>query len=132
MSARQPGDVDIEIGGEKLRLRLTLGALAHMEEAIGGGDLSRLFERLKAPGAGDLLHLLHALLLGGGHALTLKMLKESDVDIAEAGRAIALAMKALSDGEAGEAREEKEPAGKPPPRRSAPEASPLSDGYATR
>jgi len=131
MSANLPGDAAVTIAGETRRLRLTLGALAHMEQHIGGGDLDRLFERLKNPGAGDLLHLLHALLIGGGEKMTLDLLKTSDIDVAEAGRAIARALQTLSDARENAAPPAEPPPGKPAPRRN-PDAFPGSDGFATR
>jgi hypothetical protein len=100
MSLLLPGDADILINGERRRLRLTLGALAHLEAAIGGGDFERLRERLKAPSASDLLLILHALLQGGGATMTLDLLKASDVDFAAAARAIGEAFRALAGGAA--------------------------------
>ena len=94
---RLPGDADILIDGERHRLRLTLGALAHMEAEIGGGDFEKLRERLKAPSASDLLLVLHALLAGGGSRMTLDILKASDVDFAAAAAAIGEAFRALAD-----------------------------------
>lgn len=131
MSARLPGDAVIVIDGRERRLRLTLGALAHMEAHIGAGDLGRLFERLKNPGAGDLLHLLHALLIGGGEDATLHLLQTSDIDIAEAGRAIAKALQALAGDRDDPAPPDASPPGKPRPR-AEPSASPGSAGFATR
>lgn len=92
-----PGDADILINGERRRLRLTLGALAHMEAEIGGGDFETLRERLKRPSACDLLLVLHALLAGGGTRMALDILKASDVDFAEAARAIGAAFRALAE-----------------------------------
>lgn len=88
------GDVCIKINGEEKRLRLTLGALADIEDKLGG-DLSALQERLKAPRVSDIVLILHALLNGGGAALTLEALKASDVDLSEAARAVAKAFEAL-------------------------------------
>jgi hypothetical protein len=128
-----PGDADIMIGGERRRLRLTLGALAHMENAIGDGDAARMFERLKNPGAADLLNLLHALLLGGGADLTLDMLKRADVDIEEAGRAIGKALAALAASREETLNADGDSPGKLPPRRKPFIAGfPSGDGYATR
>ncbi|PQA87243.1 gene transfer agent family protein [Hyphococcus luteus] len=92
------GDVSIKINGEEKTLRLTLGALADMEERFGG-DLSALQERLKSPRISDIVLVLHALLTGGGAGLTLEALKASDIDLAEASRAIAQAFEALSGDE---------------------------------
>jgi hypothetical protein len=81
----------IVIDGERHALRLTLGALAEIEEAFGG--VEALAGRLAAPRALDLLIILHALLQGGGARLTLEALKGADIDLAEAGRAIARAFR---------------------------------------
>lgn len=95
-----PGDADILIDGRLHRLRLTLGAVVAMEEALGGGDFEALRKRLKSPSAADLILILHALLAGGGERMALDILKASDVDFREAARAIASAFRAL--GEEGE------------------------------
>lgn len=92
-----PGDAEIVIGGKPYRLRLTLGALAAIEEALGAGDFERLRERLKAPSVCDLLVILHALIEGGGERLALDVLKAGDVEFAKAARAIGAAFRALSD-----------------------------------
>ncbi len=87
-------DVRIRIDGEERPLRLTLGALADIEDALGG-DFEALKERLKRPRVGDVLLILHALLAGGGTTLSLEALRASKVDIAEAARAIGEAFAAL-------------------------------------
>ncbi|MEM8772637.1 MAG: GTA-gp10 family protein [Pseudomonadota bacterium] len=84
----------VTINGERHPLRLTLGALADIEAALGG-DIDALTERLERPRVTDILLILHALLAGGGAALTLEALKASDVDLAEASGAIAQAFSAL-------------------------------------
>lgn len=89
------GTVRLRINGEEETLRLTLGALADIEDRLGGGDIAALAERLKRPSAADILIILQALLTGGGAALTLEALKASDIDLAEAARAIADAFAAL-------------------------------------
>ena len=94
------GNVSIKINGEERTLRLTLGALADIEYALGG-DLETLKARLQRPRVGDIVLILHALLTGGGSALTLEALKGSDLDLAEAARAVAKAFETLgeADGE---------------------------------
>ncbi|HPE30707.1 MAG TPA: gene transfer agent family protein [Parvularculaceae bacterium] len=94
MTMKFPGETEITINGEKHKLRLTLGALAEMEEALGG-DFASLSERLKSPRVADLLIVLHALLVGGGAKLTLELLKASDVDFAAAAEAIGKAFRAF-------------------------------------
>jgi len=91
------GDVRLTINGEEKNLRLTLGALAEIEERLGGGSLELLQERLKTPRVTDIILILHALLGGGGAALTLEALKASDVNLNEAAAAIAKAFESLSE-----------------------------------
>ncbi|NOX84076.1 MAG: gene transfer agent family protein [Alphaproteobacteria bacterium] len=94
--AHRPGDAEITINGEAMKLRLTLGALAQIEDALGG-DFDALQARLKSPRISDVILILHALLTGGGAGLSLQLLKASDVDLAQAARAIAAAFQALGD-----------------------------------
>jgi hypothetical protein len=89
------GDADIVIGGKTYRLRLTLGALARIEDALGAGDFERLREKLKSPSIADLLLILHALIEGGGERLALEVLKAGDVEFADAARAIGAAFRSL-------------------------------------
>ncbi len=94
----RPGDADIVINGERCVLRLTLGALASLEETLGQGDFEALQKRLSTPRLADLLIILQALLAGGGVRLSLEALKASDVDLAAASRAVARAFAALGEG----------------------------------
>ena len=94
------GDVRLTINGEEKTLRLTLGALADIEDRLGGGDLTALQARLKNPRVADIILVLHALLAGGGATLTLEALKASDLDLGEATRAIARAFESLGDDDA--------------------------------
>ncbi len=96
MTQHRAGDASIVINGEKKTLRLTLGALAALEEGLGQGDFSTLQRRLETPRIADLLMILQALLQGGGFQTTLDALKASDVDLAGAARAIAEAFRSLS------------------------------------
>lgn len=98
-----PGNtITIRINNETCPLRLTLGALADIEAAFGG-DVGAMQARLKSPRVSDILLILHALLAGGGATLTMEALKASDIDIAEAARAIAQAFEALGAGDDAEA-----------------------------
>lgn len=77
MANARRGDVAVGIGGETYTLRMTLGALAELEDALAAEDLGGLAARL-AEGrlsARDLVSILGAALRGGGHAL-------SDADVA--------------------------------------------------
>lgn len=96
MTQHRIGDADILINGERKTLRLTLGALASLEETLGQGDFSGLQRRLEAPRVADLLLILQALLQGGGFLIPLEALKASDVDLRDAARAIAKAFRSLS------------------------------------
>ena len=91
-----PHDSQIVINGEAHPLRLTLGALAQIETALGGGDFEALQARLAKPSVSDMIAILHALLMGAGAQMPLAVLKASDVDLAEAARAIASAFSALA------------------------------------
>lgn len=95
MTQHRTGDADIVINGERKVLRLTLGALARLEETLGGGDFAALQKRLEAPGVGDLLLMLEALLQGGGTLVTIEALKASDLDFGAAARAVAKAFASL-------------------------------------
>ncbi|MEO0321231.1 MAG: gene transfer agent family protein [Pseudomonadota bacterium] len=97
-SHTQIGDTHIILDGERHTLRLTLGALAAIEEQLGAGDFDTLLERLKTPSAGDLLFILHAPLLGGGASLPISALRASDINLGDASRAIAAAFATIGDG----------------------------------
>lgn len=66
------GDVSIELGGQRLSLRLTLGGLAELEDALGTGDLAALGARLGSGSlsARDILVILRLGLNGAGHSFT--------------------------------------------------------------
>jgi len=71
MANRQRGEVEAVIDGRRVTLRLTLGALAELEDALGAGDLAGLAERLAGGrlSAGDLIKVIGAGLRGAGHPL---------------------------------------------------------------
>jgi len=98
-STPRPGDAVIAIDGQAFPLRLTLGALADIEDKVGEGSLEILRDRLTNPRIADLLIILHALLFGGGAAMTLSKLKTSDIDLEEASAAIAKAFQAFGGAE---------------------------------
>jgi len=62
------GDVDLEINGEVLPMRLTLGALAELESTLGDDSLMAMIERFESGAfrAGDIVALLVAGLRGAG------------------------------------------------------------------
>jgi len=72
MPNRHRGEIEAEIGGERRRLVLTLGALAELEAAFGADDLVALAERfgggrLKAR---DLVRIIGAGLRGAGASVS--------------------------------------------------------------
>jgi hypothetical protein len=71
MANRRRGEVDCRIRGRLYPLRLTLGALAEIEDAFSAGSLAALGERFADGGvrAGDLAILLTAALNGAGARL---------------------------------------------------------------
>ena len=62
------GEVALVIDGERREMRLTLGALAEMEAALGAGSLVDLVARFEtgAFSSGDVLAVIVAGLRGGG------------------------------------------------------------------
>jgi hypothetical protein len=61
------GEAELEAGGRRYRLLLTLGALAEIEDGLGLGDLTEVGVRLAHTRAADLAIVAAALLRGGGH-----------------------------------------------------------------
>ncbi|MDZ7629691.1 MAG: GTA-gp10 family protein [Parvularculaceae bacterium] len=96
MSGFRPGDAALCVNGAHVTLRLTLGALAEIEERLGGGDLGALARRLEKTGVGDLLILIEALSAGGGRRLSATDLASADIDLAAAAAAVAKAFAALA------------------------------------
>ncbi len=74
MANRHRGDVPIEIGGQRLSMRLTLGGLAELEDALGCGDLVSLGVRLGSGrlSARDVLLIVRLGLQGAGHSFAAK------------------------------------------------------------
>ncbi|MFQ5438797.1 MAG: gene transfer agent family protein [Paracoccaceae bacterium] len=68
MANRFRGEVTLGVNGSDYLLRLTLGALAELEERLQAGSLLALVERFEAGTftTADLLALLEAGLRGGG------------------------------------------------------------------
>lgn len=60
------GEMLVEIGGERRRVCLTLGALAEIETELGVDGLAAVAERMKTLSARDLMVVLAAVLRGGG------------------------------------------------------------------
>ena len=56
----------VEVGGERRRACLTLGALAEIETGLGVDGMAAVAERMKTLSARDLMVVLAAVLRGGG------------------------------------------------------------------
>jgi hypothetical protein len=88
------GDAAAMLAGRERRLRLTLGALAEIETALGLESVGGLAERMRALSGRDLTAVLAALLRGGGeHELAAK-LDRAAIDPREAAEAVAKAFAA--------------------------------------
>jgi hypothetical protein len=72
MANTQRGEIDAVIGGERMILCLTLGALAELEARLQAGDLVGLADRFEVGriSARDLTAILGAGLRGGGNTVT--------------------------------------------------------------
>ena len=69
---RRRGEVEAVIDGRPMRLCLTLGALAELEDAFGAADLQALAERFAGGrlSARDLMAISAAGMRGGGNPVT--------------------------------------------------------------
>ena len=72
MANRHRGEIDVELGGRRWTLCLTLGALAELEGAYGDQDLLSLAERFErgSIGARDAIRIIGAGLRGSGHEVS--------------------------------------------------------------
>lgn len=72
MANRHRGEVEAVIGGTGMRLCLTLGALAELEDVYGGIDLLQLAERFEGGRlrALDVTRIIGAGLRGAGHGIS--------------------------------------------------------------
>jgi hypothetical protein len=66
------GEIEVELGGERRTLVLTLGALAELEAAFGAEDLMQLADRFSSGrlSARDLVRIIAAGLRGAGTAVS--------------------------------------------------------------
>ena len=88
MANRVRGEVELDAGGRVYRLRLTLGALAEIEDGLSLNDLSEVETRLKKLRAADLAIVVAALMRGGGHEATPVEALKLPVDLGELVRAV--------------------------------------------
>jgi len=75
------GEVALVIDGERRVMKLTLGALAELEAALGADSLVALVERFEGGRfrTADVLKLLMAGLHGGGHPTTAEALMRAEI-----------------------------------------------------
>ena len=88
MANPQRNEASLSVDGRARSLRLTLGALAEIEQALGAVGFSDLAERMKKLSARDLLHVTGAL-LRAGEGPQAPDPAGADIDPAEAARAVA-------------------------------------------
>ena len=76
------GEVALTVDGEPRRMKLTLGALAELEAALGAEGLIPLVERFEAGafGARDVAALVAAGLRGGGLEITRAEVLSADIE----------------------------------------------------
>jgi hypothetical protein len=91
MANRARGEAELEAGGRVFRLRLTLGALAEIEDGLSLKDLSEVEPRLKKLRAADLAIVAAALMRGGGHEMTPLEALRLPVDLPALVRAVSAA-----------------------------------------
>lgn len=76
------GEVALVIDGQRRVLKLTLGALAELESALGADSLMALIERFEGGrfSARDVMSLLLAGLHGGGHQVGADALLAAEIE----------------------------------------------------
>lgn len=89
----------IKVDGRDVPLKLSLGALAEIEEALGVQTLTALAERLASPSAGQLLLILKAMARAGG-APDPERIAAGRVCLKEIMAALALLFREILEGEA--------------------------------
>lgn len=80
MNNPQRGEVTIDGPEGKLKLCLTLGAIAQLEEALGIDSLTEVETVLKKASMKSMLIIVKALLAGGGNALSDEQMMTWQVD----------------------------------------------------
>lgn len=82
MENRWRGEVMLEVDGEQLRMKLTLGALAELEEDLAEPSLMALVQRFENGGftTRDVLALLCAGLRGGGIEMDPDVLARAEIE----------------------------------------------------
>ncbi len=91
------GEVTIRADGQIKRLRLTLGAMASLEAALGVNSLPAIIERLAENefSAEDLIAILDAGLIGGGYEAGIATMEIEGGGVTAARAAMALILRAF-------------------------------------
>lgn len=89
MSNKIRGDSELAAGNNRYTMRLTLGALAEIEGALGVASLGEIATRLKTLATADVVAVASALLRGGGHNISASDVLALDCDLGSIVRAIA-------------------------------------------
>src|ERR1700675_648002 len=92
MANKARGEAELEAGGRVFRLRLTLGALAEIEDGLSLNDLSEVEARLMKLRAADLAIVAAALIRGGGQEMTPVEALRLPVDLGVLVRAVSEAL----------------------------------------
>jgi hypothetical protein len=116
------GDAELVADGKRYTMRLTLGALAEIEDGLGIASLGEIGARLKSLATSDIAIIASALLRGGSHNLSTDDVMAMDVELGAIVRAIAdaFANAGLTS-----------PANSAPPRESSPAAGDEEDSRGT-
>jgi len=102
MPNKARGDSELVAGNRHYTMRLTLGALAEIEDGLGLKSLGEIGARLKSLATNDIAIVVAALLKGGGHNILADEVMTLDADLGAIVRAIAGAFEAAGLGEARE------------------------------
>ena len=89
----------LTIDGEQVPVRLTLGALAEIEDALGADTLSDLARMLANPSVRQILLILPVLIRAAGGAAAVPRISEGTVHLGEAMRVMAHLFRDLMTGE---------------------------------
>ena len=89
----------VTVGAAPVTLRLTLAALAEIEDALGAASLVDLAEKLACPSASQLIAILRAMARAGG-AGDLGAIEEGAVSLREVMAAVTLLFREMLTGEA--------------------------------
>jgi hypothetical protein len=89
----------IEIDGEEVPLRLTLGALAEIEDALDVGTLAELATRLANPSVGQLIEIVSVLAHAAAPDFDRSRIRDGSVSLKQALGAVALLFREVLTGQ---------------------------------